>query len=107
MTDNLVWTAILLGALVTWIPRIAPFILTKYKSLPPVLVRFLNYLPMTIIFTLTLASILDSQPGRLPQLKWIEASAVLPTFWVVAKSRNILLGVVTGITVIALLRLIF
>lgn len=42
MSDNFILLAIGLSALVTWIPRIAPFILTKYKALPNFIIRFLN-----------------------------------------------------------------
>ncbi|WP_193441085.1 AzlD domain-containing protein, partial [Streptococcus suis] len=47
---------ILVAALVTWVPRVLPFVLTQNKSLPPKLVKFLSFLPITIIFALTLSS---------------------------------------------------
>lgn len=103
--DFVLW-AICWSALVTWIPRVAPFLLTKYKALPESLIRFLNYLPMTIIFALTLSSIMTERQGHLPAVNWLELVTILPTFWVAAKTKNILLAVLVGVLVIAGLRFI-
>ncbi|MGT2833541.1 AzlD domain-containing protein [Streptococcus halotolerans] len=107
MTTKTILLGIFLGALVTWIPRVFPFILTKYKGLPEPLIRFLNYLPISIIFALTLSSLVKGQRGQLPQFNWLDILAVIPTFWVATKHQNMLLSVLTGIVTIAVLRLVF
>ncbi|MBM7642811.1 AzlD domain-containing protein [Streptococcus loxodontisalivarius] len=107
MTSNLIYLAIILGAVVTWLPRIAPFILTKYKGLPDIVLRFLNYLPVTIIFALTLSSVLEEKTGSLPTVKWLELLAIFPTLLVASRTKNILLAVVTGVLVMAGLRFVF
>ncbi|MFM0762704.1 AzlD domain-containing protein [Streptococcus suis] len=98
---------ILAAALVTWLPRVLPFVLTQNKSLPPKLVKFLSFLPITIIFALTLSSIMDEKVGSLPSLLPVESLAILPTFFVVLKTKNIFLAVLVGVVTTALLRLIF
>ncbi|AXI66736.1 TPA: AzlD domain-containing protein [Streptococcus suis] len=98
---------ILAAALVTWVPRVLPFVLTQNKSLPPKLVKFLSFLPITIIFALTLSSIMDEKVGSLPSLLPVESLALLPTFLVVLRTKNILLAVVVGVLTTAALRLIF
>ncbi|HEM3176943.1 AzlD domain-containing protein [Streptococcus suis] len=98
---------ILAAALVTWVPRVLPFVLTQNKSLPPKLVKFLSFLPITIIFALTLSSIMDEKVGSLPSILPIESLAILPTFFVVLKTKNILLAVLVGVVTTAALRLIF
>ncbi|HEM5133718.1 TPA: AzlD domain-containing protein [Streptococcus suis] len=98
---------ILAAALVTWVPRVLPFVLTQNKSLPPKLVKFLSFLPITIIFALTLSSIMDEKVGSLPNLLPVESLALLPTFLVVLRTKNILLAVVIGVLTTAALRLIF
>ncbi|MGO0094772.1 AzlD domain-containing protein [Streptococcus suis] len=98
---------ILMAALVTWVPRVLPFVLTQNKSLPPKLVKFLSFLPITIIFALTLSSIMDEKVGSLPSLLPVESLALIPTFFVVLKTKNILLAVVVGILTTAALRLLF
>ncbi|HFI0365595.1 TPA: AzlD domain-containing protein [Streptococcus suis] len=98
---------ILASALVTWVPRVLPFVLTQNKSLPPKLVKFLSFLPITIIFALTLSSIMDEKVGSLPSLLPVESLALIPTFLVVLRTKNILLAVVVGVLTTAALRLIF
>ncbi|HFH9836835.1 TPA: AzlD domain-containing protein [Streptococcus suis] len=98
---------ILAAALVTWVPRVLPFVLTQNKSLPPKLVKFLSFLPITIIFALTLSSIMDEKVGSLPSILPVESLAIFPTFFVVLKTKNILLAVVVGVLTTAALRLIF
>ncbi|HFI0054441.1 TPA: AzlD domain-containing protein [Streptococcus suis] len=98
---------ILAAALVTWVPRVLPFVLTQNKSLPSKLVKFLSFLPITIIFALTLSSIMDEEVGSLPSLIPVESLALIPTFLVVLRTKNILLAVVVGVLTTAALRLIF
>ncbi|MEG3309589.1 AzlD domain-containing protein [Streptococcus suis] len=98
---------ILASALVTWLPRVLPFVLTQNKSLPPRMVKFLSFLPITIIFALTLSSIMDEEVGSLPSLLPVESLALIPTFLVVLRTKNILLAVVVGVLTTAALRLIF
>ncbi|AER20613.1 TPA: AzlD domain-containing protein [Streptococcus suis] len=98
---------ILASALVTWLPRVLPFVLTQNKSLPPKLVKFLSFLPITIIFALTLSSIMDEEVGSLPNLLPVESLALIPTFLVVLRTKNILLAVVVGVLTTAALRLLF
>lgn len=98
---------ILASALVTWLPRVLPFVLTQNKSPPPKLVKFLSFLPITIIFALTLSSIMDEKVGSLPSFLPVESLAILPTFFVVLKTKNILLAVLVGVVTTALLRFIF
>lgn len=107
MTNNTILLGIFLGAIVTWIPRISPFILTKYKEIPKPLIRFLNYLPISIIFALILSSLVSSQRGHLPQFHWLEILAVIPTFFIAVKSKNILIAVISGMAIIAFLRFLF
>ncbi|HEL1582859.1 TPA: AzlD domain-containing protein [Streptococcus suis] len=97
----------LASALVTWLPRVLPFVLTQNKSLPPKLVKFLSFLPITIIFALTLSSIMDEKVGSLPSLLPVESLALIPTFLVVLRTKNILFAVVVGVLTTAALRLLF
>ncbi|HEM3182913.1 AzlD domain-containing protein [Streptococcus suis] len=107
MIKTSVLLIILAAALVTWVPRILPFVLTQNKSLPPKLVKFLSFLPITIIFALTLSSIMDEKVGSLPSLLPVESLALIPTFLVVLRTKNILLAVLVGVLTTAALRLIF
>ena len=72
--NSSIFMAILASALVTWIPRILPFLLVKYKGLPAPVTRFLKYLPISIIFALVLSSLVDGKMGSLPQFHWLDLS---------------------------------
>lgn len=107
MLSSYVLIAILLSALVTWVPRILPFILVKYRGLPDILVRFLKYLPISIIFSLVLSSLVDGTPGRLPSFRWVDLLAALPTTYVAFRYKNLLGTVIFGIVIVAILRFLF
>ena len=105
MISKYILLAILLSALVTWIPRVLPFILVKYKGLPPMAERFLKYLPVSIIFALILSSVTNAKTGQLPSFKWLDLMAVFPTTYIAFKYKNLILTVICGVILAALLRL--
>ena len=105
MISKYILLAILLSALVTWIPRVLPFILVKYKGLPPMVERFLKYLPVSIIFALILSSVTNAKTGHLPSFKWLDLMAVFPTTYIAFKYKNLILTVICGVILVALLRL--
>ena len=105
--NSFILIAILLGFVVSWVPRVLPFILVKYKGLPDIVVQFLHYLPVSILFALILSSIMTEKIGHLPQLKWMEILASVPTVIVAFKSKNLLYAVTVGIVSMALIRLVF
>ena len=105
MMSKYILLAILLSALVTWIPRVLPFILVKYKGLPPMAERFLKYLPISIIFALILSSITNAKTGQLPSFKWLDLLAIFPTTYIAFKYKNLILTVICGVILVALLRL--
>lgn len=105
MISKYILLAILLSALVTWIPRVLPFILVKYKVLPPMAERFLKYLPISIIFALILSSITNAKTGQLPSFKWLDLLAIFPTTYIAFKYKNLILTVICGVILVALLRL--
>lgn len=107
MVSKYILMAIVFSGLVTWIPRMIPFILAKYKGLPPIVERFLKFLPVSIIFALILSSIMSGKAGSLPQIKWIDFLVVFPTAFVAFRYRNLVGTVLFGVVLIAVLRLVF
>ena len=67
--NKFILIAILLGFVVSWVPRVLPFVLVKYKGLTDIVVRFLHYLPVSILFALILSSLTTEKIGHLPQFK--------------------------------------
>ena len=107
MINGYIFTAILVSAMVTWIPRVLPFVLVKYRGLPPIVERFLQYLPVSIIFALILSGITEVQAGRLPSFRWLDTIALLPTTYIAFRYRNLVWTVLIGVVCIAFLRFIF
>ena len=107
MVSSYLLVVIIFSGLVTWISRIIPFILVKYKSLPAIVERFLKFLPVSIIFALLLSSVVTGKIGNLPEIKWLDVIAVFPTIFVAFRYRNLVGTVLFGVALIALLRVIF
>ena len=82
-------------------------VLVKYKGLPDIVVRFFLYLPVSILFALILSSLTTEKIGHLPQFKWMEILATVPTVIVAFKSKNLLYAVIVGIISMALIRFVF
>ena len=107
MVIKYILMAIVFSGLVTWIPRMIPFILAKYKGLPPIVEHFLKFLPVSIIFALILSSVVSGKAGSFPQIKWLDFLAVFPTAFVAFRYRNLVGTVLFGVVLIAVLRLVF
>ena len=102
--NSWIFLVILTSAVVTWIPRILPFVLVKYRGLPDPVLRFLKYLPIAIIFALILPSIVEGKPGQLHQVRWVDLVATIPTMIVAFRYKNLMGTVLFGIVLVALLR---
>lgn len=106
MSNSYFLLTILGCALVTWIPRIIPFVLTKAVKLPVLVQSFLSYLPMTILTALLFQSLLTFRPGQFPELRFPEILACIPALIIGIRTNDLMKIVVTGVLSIALLRLI-
>lgn len=106
MNTTNVLLAIVFSALVTVIPRLLPFLLVKKIDLPQLVLRFLAYLPLSIIFALGFSSLFEVQIGQFPHLLWPEFGISLLTLWVAFRYKNLLLTVGLGVLAMAVMRLI-
>ena len=104
--NSWIFLVILTSAVVTWIPRILPFDLVKYPGLPDPVLRFLKYLPISIIIALIISSLIDGKVGQLPQVRWVDLVATIPTMIVAFRYKNLMGTVLFGIVLVALSRLL-
>ena len=105
--SNSYYLLTLLGcAVVTWVPRVLPFVLTKAITLQPTFEKFLSYLPMTILTALLMQSLLNFQSGQFPTLRFPEVFACIPALIVGIRTNDLMKIVLTGVLGIALLRLL-
>ncbi|GCF93612.1 branched-chain amino acid ABC transporter [Enterococcus florum] len=105
--SNHYYLFVLLGCmLVTWIPRVVPFVLARAVALPPTVEKFLSYIPLTILTALLFQSLLIFKAGHFPAIKFPEVLACIPALIVGIRTNDLMKIVITGVIGIALLRLI-
>ncbi|MFD1899741.1 AzlD domain-containing protein [Enterococcus termitis] len=103
--NNYVLLTILGCSLVTWIPRIIPFLISKRVDFPKWFLRFLSFIPICILTALLFQSILEAQTSGFPKLKLLEAISCIPTLLVAIRTKDLMKTVVVGIVTIAVLRI--
>lgn len=107
MTTTLAMVLLILGcAVVTWIPRIMPFILVKNMKMPDVVLRWLTYIPVCILSALVIEGMFVKQQ-RLVTIDWISLLAFIPTLLVALFTKSLSKTVIAGVLTMALLRYLF
>lgn len=98
---------LILGCMVvTWLPRILPFLFVRAVTLPSVVLRWLHYIPVCILSALVFDAIFEHN-GAVVTIDWLYAAALLPTFIVAIWTKSLSLTVVIGVGTMAVLRLFF
>lgn len=97
---------IILGAaLVTFIPRVAPLMILSRFELPEWGMRWLNYVPISVMAALIGQEILMND-GKISSLfNNVELFAAIPTFWIAIKTRSLLGTVLAGVISVMILRM--
>lgn len=106
MTTMTMLLVILGCALVTWLPRVLPFILVKNIVLPRIVLRWLAYVPVCILSALVIESLIDIN-GQIVTFQWLNVVALIPTAFVAILTKSLAKTVVVGIFLMAFLRFIF
>lgn len=102
---NFLW--ILLGvSLVTLLPRVLPLAILSRMNLPEALVRFLKYIPITVMTALLAQSVLADGESLIAIQDNKQLLALVPTLLAAVWSRSLMITVVTGIAAMALLQLL-
>jgi branched-subunit amino acid transport protein len=103
--DQTAITLTILGmALVTYLPRLLPVFFLSSRSLPPLLVAWLRFVPVAVLAALLLPELVVEGerahlgPGNL--FLW----AALPTLLVAWKTRSLFAPVVVGMLLVAAAR---
>lgn len=97
--------AILGSAVVTFLPRVLPLGLLSRFNLPKWLTRWLSYVPIAVLAALLAQSVLLSNGSIDFSVGNLALLAVIPTLLVAVRSRSLIWTVLTGVAVMALLRL--
>lgn len=98
---------VILGcALVTFVPRIAPFVLIRNMNMPQPLLKFLNYIPVCLLTALIVQGVLVKSDSAV-SIDWHTLIIIIPTLLTALKSKSLLLTVLVGIVTAAIVRFIF
>lgn len=88
--------AIFVGmAVVTYLPRMLPLVVLSRLQLPPILLRWLSYVPVAVLAALLAPDLLERRDYLL---------ASIPAFAVGLLTRSLMGTVIAGIAAIVLLR---
>lgn len=104
MTTTLTMVLVILGcALVTWIPRIIPFMLVRNVKLPDIVLRWLAYIPVCILTALVFESLLNAE-GDIVTFHWLNVIAFIPTLLIAIFTKSLSKTVLVGVVTMAILR---
>ena len=104
MTTTVAMVVLIIGcALVTWIPRILPFVLVKNMKLPDVLLRWLAYIPVCILSALVIEGFFV-QEQSIVTLNWLNIVAFIPTLLVALLTKSLSKTVIVGVLTMAAVR---
>lgn len=95
---------ILACGLVTWLPRILPFIFTKKMTFSDFWKRFLTYIPMCILTALFVKSLLVINEGELTTINFENLLVSIPTIIVALVTKSLMWTVVFGIVAMTAVR---
>lgn len=107
MTTTLGMFLIILGcAIVTWLPRVIPFMLVRSVQLPDVVLRWLTYIPVCILSALVIQSLLNTE-GNFVTFEWLNLIAFIPSMLVAIWTKSLSQTVIAGVLTMAVLRYFF
>ena len=95
---------ILACGLVTWLPRILPFIFIKKMTFSPFGKKFMSYIPTCILTALLAQSVLVINKGGLTTINLENLVVALPTVLVAFVTKSLMWTVVFGIIAMTLVR---
>lgn len=102
---HLLW--IILGcAVVTWLPRIIPFMFVRTIQMPDLLLRWLKYIPVCILSALVISSLLE-RPDQFVTFNWPMLFAFIPALATAIWTKSLSLTVVVGVVSMAVIRYVW
>ena len=93
-------------ALVTWVPRVVPFMLVRNIKLPDVVLRWLSYIPVCILSALVLESLFQSE-GKYVTFDMLNLIAFIPTIMIAIWTKSLSKTVIVGVITMSILRFFF
>jgi len=107
MDQKLIFVTIVGMALATYIPRAFPLIALASRNLPPVVVRWLGYVPTAVLSALLAPCLLLKDGSLSLGLDNLFLLAAVPTFLTAILTRSFFGSVAVGMGLVALGRAFF
>jgi len=102
-TAYMVW--LIIGcALVTWLPRVIPFIFVRNVKLPEIVLKWLSFIPGCILSALVIENLLDTDSGKVVTLNWPVFLTFVPTLIIALLTKSLSITVVAGVIIMAAVR---
>jgi len=107
MDQKVILLTILGMAVVTYLPRLLPVYFLSSRSLPPLVVDWLRYVPVAVLAAMLFPSLLvqGDQVALAPNNIFLYAA--LPTLLVAWKTRSLFGSVMVGVVLVAAARYVF
>ncbi|WP_312096010.1 AzlD domain-containing protein [Niallia sp.] len=107
MMSNSSFFLLLIGCtLVTFIPRIIPFLVVRNFTISKPVEKWLSFLPVCIFTGLIVESLLKTDGGSSIGINWEALLATIPTILVAFLSKSLLTTVLFGVVCMAVVRLL-
>ncbi|MCC2931553.1 AzlD domain-containing protein [Bacillus sp. LBG-1-113] len=105
MSINAYILMVIIGcALVTMIPRVVPFLVVRNISLPVPVLKWLSYVPVCILTALVVKDCMIHSNDSLT-LNWQVTVVLVPTLLIALKTKSLSMTVISGVVLMAGLRL--
>jgi len=107
MISNTSFFLLLIGCtLVTFIPRVIPFLVARNFTISTSVEKWLSYLPVCIFTGLIVESLLETGGSNSISINWEALLATIPTIIVAFLSKSLLTTVLFGVVCMAVVRLV-
>jgi branched-subunit amino acid transport protein len=107
MDQKVIFLTILGMALVTYVPRLLPVYFLSSRSLPPLVVDWLRYVPVAVLAAMLFPSLLVEEGQVVLAPSNIFLWAAFPTFLAAWKTHSLFGSVVVGMVLVAAARYAF
>ncbi|MBN1248722.1 MAG: AzlD domain-containing protein [Anaerolineae bacterium] len=106
MDQTMVFLTIVGMLIVTYLPRLLPLWLFSTRSLPPLVITWLRYVPVAVLAAMLLPSLVLADGGVALGKSNLFFWAAIPTFIVAWKTKSLFAAVLVGMLVVAGVRAI-
>ncbi|WP_099364230.1 AzlD domain-containing protein [Fredinandcohnia onubensis] len=107
MSLNVSILLIIVGsAIVTFIPRVIPFIVIRKIGLPKIVIKWLSFIPICI-FTALIVDSFIIQDESILSIDWRVLAAIIPTLIVAIWTKSLSVTVIVGVVCMATIRFVF